>query len=171
MPFFWHFLRDYQKERLMVFLNPNIDPLGAGYTVIQSKVAIGSGGLFGKGWLAGTQSLLHFLPESHTDFIFATFIEQWGFAGGLALLFLYYLVIRQGFVIAARARDPFGRNLALGISVMLAIQVAINIAMNMGYAPVVGLPLPLMSYGGSSIVSTFISLGILAGIDRKRTIY
>jgi len=171
VPFFWKFLHDYQKDRLMVFLNPNIDPLGAGYTVIQSRVAIGSGGLLGKGWLAGTQSQLHFLPESHTDFIFATFIEQWGFLGGVALLFLYYLVIRQGFIIAQRTNDHFGKIMAMGISVMLAIQVFVNIAMNMGLAPVVGLPLPLMSYGGSSVVVTFISLGILASIDRRRALY
>ena len=171
VPFLWHTLRDYQKERLMVFLNPNIDPLGAGYTVIQSKIAIGSGGLLGKGWLAGTQSQLHFLPESHTDFIFATFIEQWGFIGGLVLLFLYYQLIRQGFIIASNTNDYFGKSLAFGISVMLGIQVFINIAMNMGLAPVVGLPLPLMSYGGSSIVVTFISLGILVSIDRRRAFY
>jgi len=121
LPFMWHFLRDYQKDRLLVFLNPNIDPLGAGYTVIQSKIAIGSGWLWGKGWLSGTQSQLHFLPESHTDFIFATFSEEWGFLGSLALLFLYYILIRQGFLIAQRTHDYFGRLLAFGITLMLAI--------------------------------------------------
>lgn len=170
-PLSWHTLKGYQKERLLVFLNPDLDPLGAGYTVIQSKIAIGSGGLFGKGWLAGTQSQLHFLPESHTDFIFATFVEQWGFLGGAALLFLYSLLIRQGFVIARRTSDSFGRLLAYGISLVLAIQVFVNIAMTMGLAPVVGLPLPLMSYGGSSVVVTLLSLGILVSIDKHRAVF
>jgi rod shape determining protein RodA len=167
-PVLWHFLRDYQRERLMVFINPNIDPMGAGYTIIQSKIAIGSGGFFGKGWLSGTQSQLHFLPESHTDFIFATFAEEWGFLGCTVLLVLYYLLIREGFAIAGRTHDYFGKLLAVGISLMLAIQVFINIAMNQGLAPVVGIPLPLFSYGGSSVFMTFIALGILVSVDRLR---
>ena len=171
LPLLWLILRDYQKDRLLVFLNPNIDPLGAGYTVIQSKIAIGSSGLFGKGWLSGTQSQLHFLPEAHTDFIFATFTEEWGFLGAVAVLILYYLLIRQGILIAQKTSDNFARLLALGISSMLAIQIFINIAMNMGLAPVVGLPLPLMSYGGSSIITTFVALGILANIDKTRAVF
>jgi len=171
LPFFWHFLHDYQKQRLLVFLNPNIDPLGAGYTVIQSRIAIGSGGFFGRGWLHGSQSQLYFLPESHTDFIFATFSEQWGFLGSVLLVLIYYLIIRQGFVIAQRTQDSFGKLLAYGISLLLALQVFINIAMNMGLAPVVGLPLPLMSYGGSSVLVTFIALGILVNIDRTRNVF
>ncbi|MCK9572000.1 MAG: rod shape-determining protein RodA [Candidatus Omnitrophica bacterium] len=171
LPFAWHFLRDYQKQRLLVFVNPNIDPLGAGYTIIQSKIAIGSGGFFGKGWLSGTQSQLRFLPESHTDFIFATFAEEWGFFGSSVLIFLYYLIIRQGFIIAERTSDAFGKLLAYGITLLLTLQVCINISMNMGLAPVVGLPLPLLSYGGSSILVTFISLGILANIDRTRAVF
>ena len=171
LPVFWQVLRGYQKERLLVFLNPNIDPLGAGYTVIQAKIAIGSGGIFGKGWLSGTQSQLHFLPESHTDFIFATFAEEWGFLGSCLVLFLYYLLIREGILIAQRTSDKFGKLLALGISLMLGIQVFINVAMNLGLAPVVGLPLPLMSYGGSSIIVTFIALGILVNIDRTRAVF
>jgi rod shape determining protein RodA len=171
LPFLWHLLRDYQKERLMVFLNPNIDPLGAGYTVIQSKIAIGSGGFFGKGWLGGTQSQLHFLPESHTDFIFSTFSEEWGFLGSFAVLFLYYLLIRQAIIIAQRTSDSFGKFLAFGIAFMLFIQVSINVAMNMGLAPVVGVPLPLMSYGGSSVFVTFIALGILANINKQRAVF
>ncbi|MDD5692703.1 MAG: rod shape-determining protein RodA [Candidatus Omnitrophica bacterium] len=171
LPLFWNFLRPYQKERLLVFLNPNIDPLGAGYTVIQSRIAIGSGGFLGKGWLSGTQSQLYFLPESHTDFIFATFSEQWGFLGSALLISLYYLLIRQGFIIARRTQDSFGKLLAYGISILLALQVFINIAMNMGLAPVVGLPLPLLSYGGSSILITFIALGILVNIDRTRAVF
>jgi len=171
LPVLWHFLKDYQKDRLLVFLNPNIDPLGAGYTVIQSKIAIGSGGFFGKGWLCGTQSQLHFLPESHTDFIFSTFSEEWGFIGSIVLLVLYYLLINQGIRIALRTSDSFGRLLAFGISLMLVIQVFVNIAMNLGLAPIVGLPLPLVSYGGSSVVTTFIALGILANIDKTRTVF
>jgi len=171
LPFLWNFLHDYQKQRLLVFLNPNIDPLGAGYTIIQSRIAIGSGGFFGRGWLRGSQSQLYFLPESHTDFIFATFSEQWGFLGSSLLILAYYLIIRQGFVIAQKAGDSFGRLLAYGISLLLALQVFINIAMNMGLAPVVGLPLPIMSYGGSSVLVTFIALGILVNIDRTRNVF
>jgi rod shape determining protein RodA len=171
MPLLWHFLRDYQKDRLLVFLNPNIDPLGAGYTVIQSRIAIGSGGLFGKGWLSGTQSQLRFLPESHTDFIFATFAEEWGLAGSLVLLCAYYILINQGIRIALKTNDNFGRLLAFGISAMLGLQVFINIAMNLGFAPVVGLPLPLMSYGGSSVLMTFIALGILVNINKTRGVF
>lgn len=171
LPLLWHMLREYQRDRLLVFLNPNIDPLGAGYTVIQSKIAIGSGGLFGKGWLLGTQSQLHFLPESHTDFIFATFAEEWGLIGSTVLLFLYCLLIRRGIQVALGTSDNFGKLLAFGISLLLGIQVFINIAMNLGLAPVVGLPLPLMSYGGSSIVITFIALGILVNIDKTRTVF
>jgi len=170
-PFLWHMLRGYQKDRLLVFLNPNIDPLGAGYTVIQSKIAIGSGGFWGKGWLAGTQSQLHFLPESHTDFIFATFAEEWGLLGSAVLLLLYYFLIRQGFLIAQRTNDSFGKSLAFGISLMLGIQVFVNIAMNLGLAPIVGLPLPLMSYGGSSVIVTFLALGILANIAKERAVF
>jgi len=171
LPFLWHFLRDYQKERLLVFLNPNIDPLGAGYTVIQSKIAIGSGGILGKGWLSGTQSQLHFLPEAHTDFIFATFAEEWGAFGAIVLLLLYFLLIRQGIAIGMRTNDYFGRLLAIGISTLLCLQIFTNIAMNLGLAPVVGLPLPLMSYGGSSLFVTFVCLGILANIDRTRAVF
>ncbi|MDD2752490.1 MAG: rod shape-determining protein RodA [Candidatus Omnitrophica bacterium] len=171
LPVFWHFLRDYQKDRLMVFFNPNVDPLGAGYTVIQSKIAIGSGGFWGKGWLAGTQSQLHFLPESHTDFIFATFSEQWGLLGSTVLILLYCALIREGIRIGLATHDYFGRLLAFGVSLMLGLQIFINIAMNLGLAPVVGIPLPLMSYGGSSIFTTFISLGILANIDKKRSVF
>ncbi|MBI4972574.1 MAG: rod shape-determining protein RodA [Candidatus Omnitrophica bacterium] len=167
-PLFWYLLRGYQRERLMVFLNPSLDPLGAGYTVIQSKIAIGSGGLFGKGYLCGTQSSLRFLPESHTDFIFGTFAEERGFFGSCLLLFLYYFLISKGMAIAERANDEFGKLLSLGISLLLSTQTFINIAMNLGLAPVVGLPLPLMSYGGSSVLTTFIALGILANIDKRR---
>jgi rod shape determining protein RodA len=171
MPLLWYVLRDYQKDRLMVFLNPNIDPLGAGYTLIQSKIAIGSGGLFGKGWLSGTQGQLRFLPESHTDFIFASFAEEWGFLGSVILIFLYYFLIREALTIAQRSGDHFAKLLALGIALMLGLQVFVNISMTMGLMPIVGLPLPLMSYGGSSVVVTFIALGILVNIDKRRAVF
>jgi len=171
LPVFWLFLRDYQRARLMVFMNPNVDPLGAGYTIIQSKIAIGSAGLVGKGWLFGTQSQLLFLPESHTDFIFAAFAEEWGLLGCLVLLVLYYILISYSFRIALRTSDFFGRLLAAGIGSMFAVQIVINIAMVMGLAPVVGLPLVLMSYGGSAVVVTFIALGILVNIDRRRAVF
>jgi len=170
-PFVWSVLRDYQKNRILVFLNPNMDPLGAGYNMIQARIAIGSGMFFGKGWLLGTQSQLHFLPESHTDFVFSTFAEEWGFFGSFGLLALYYLLIRQGIFIAMKTNDYFGRLLSLGISLMLAIQVCVNIAMNLGFAPIVGIPLPLMSYGGSSVLVTFLSLGILVNINKKRAVF
>jgi len=171
IPVGWNFLRDYQKDRIMVFLNPNIDPLGAGYTVIQSRIAIGSGGFFGKGWLSGTQSQLKFLPESHTDFIFATFSEEWGFLGAVILIGLYFFIIQQGIRIAERTSDHYGKLLALGITLMLGMQTCVNISMNMGLAPVVGLPLPLMSYGGSSVIVTFIALGILANVSKTRAVF
>jgi rod shape determining protein RodA len=170
-PFLWNLLKAYQKERLLVFINPNIDPLGAGYTIIQSKIAIGSGGWFGKGWLSGTQSQLRFLPESHTDFIFATFTEEWGFMGGIILIFLYFMMIIYCLQVAAKTNDNFGKLLASGIASMFAIQIIINIAMTIGFAPVVGLPLVFMSYGGSSVLITYISLGILLSINRKRSIF
>jgi rod shape determining protein RodA len=167
LPFVWHYLRAYQKQRLLVFLNPDIDPLGAGYTVVQSKIAVGSGGLWGKGWLAGTQSQLHFLPEAHTDFIFATFAEQWGFLGCVLLLALYFMLIRYLLAVAHRSSDSFAKILTWGVCFSLALQIIINIAMNVGLAPVVGVPLPMMSYGGSSLLVTFISLGIVANIARR----
>jgi len=171
VPLSWNFLRDYQKDRIMVFLNPNLDPLGAGYTVIQSKIAVGSGGFFGKGWLSGTQGQLKFLPESHTDFIFAAFSEEWGLLGALVLLGLYFYLVLLGIRTAQETSDDYGKLLALGVSLALCIQVAINIGMTMGLAPVVGLPLPLMSYGGSSIIVTFAALGMLANVSRTRAVF
>ncbi|MCM8780027.1 MAG: rod shape-determining protein RodA [Candidatus Omnitrophica bacterium] len=171
LPGFWHILKDYQRDRLLVFLNPDIDPLGAGYTVIQSKIAVGSGGLFGRGWLGGTQSQLHFLPEAHTDFIFSGFAEEWGFLGVCVLLSLYLFLLKLCLDSAEKEHDRFGRLLAFGITSMLAIQIFINIAMTVGLAPVVGIPLPLLSYGGSSILMVFISLGIIANIDKNRSIF
>lgn len=166
-PLFWYFLKDYQKARSLVFINPNLDPLGAGYTIIQSKTAIASGGLFGRGWLGGSQSQLRFLPESHTDFIFATFAEEWGLFGSALLLFLYFILIRWLLRVAEKAPDSFGRLLACGVGLILSIQVIINIAMSMGLAPVVGLPLPLLSYGGSSFLVTCLCLGIVINIEKR----
>lgn len=168
-PIFWTFLREYQKKRLLVFLNPNIDPLGAGYTIIQSKIAIGSGGIFGKGWLAGTQNQLNFLPERHTDFIFSVVGEEWGFLGAAALIGLYFLILKRGLMIIEGTTDIYGKLLGVGIVTMLGFQVFVNIAMVMGFMPVVGVPLPLMSYGGSSVWTTIIALALLLNVGMRRT--
>ena len=167
-PLCWFLLKDYQKERLMVFMNPDIDPLGAGYTVIQSRIAIGSGGVFGKGWLSGTQNQLNFLTERHTDFIFSVAGEEWGFIGGIILLTLYYILVRRAFEIARKTDDPCGVLAACGMATIIGIQVIVNISMTMGFMPVVGLPLPLVSYGGSSLLVTMIALGILESIAIHR---
>lgn len=167
-PFGWFMLKDYQKERLMVFMDPSIDPLGAGYTVIQSRIAVGSGGVFGKGWLSGTQNQLNFLSERHTDFIFSVAGEEWGFFGCLILLGLYYMLIKRSLRIAEKTKDPCGKLLAAGISVMMGIQVVVNLSMTMGFMPVVGLPLPLVSYGGSSLLVTMMGLGLLESIAIHR---
>lgn len=168
-PVFWHFLRDYQRKRLLVFLNPNIDPLGAGYTIIQSKIAIGSGGLFGKGWLSGTQNQLNFLPERHTDFIFSVVGEEWGFLGAMALIGLYFLILKRGLIIIERTTDIYGKLLGVGIVTMLGFQIFINISMTIGLMPVVGVPLPLISYGGSSLWTTLIAVALLLNVGMRRT--
>jgi rod shape determining protein RodA len=167
-PLFWHFLKDYQKSRLLVFLNPNIDPLGAGYTVIQSKIAIGSGRLLGKGWMSGTQSQLNFLPERHTDFIFSVLGEEWGFLGGLVLLVLFGVLILSILRVAELAKDSFGRLLATGVAAVLFFHVFINVAMNLGVCPVVGIPLPFISYGGSSLLFNIVAIGITLNIARQK---
>jgi rod shape determining protein RodA len=167
LPFFWSLLKDYQKSRLMVFMNPDIDPLGAGYTIIQSKIAIGSGGLWGKGWLNGTQSYLKFLPERHTDFIFSVVGEEWGFAGAVLLVGLYVFIMARGISIMSRAGDTYGRAIAAGVVTLMAFQVFVNISMTIGLMPVVGLPLPAISYGGSSTVTTLAGIGLLLSVGRK----
>lgn len=167
MPFMWSLLKGYQKRRLLVFMNPNLDPLGAGYTIIQSKIAIGSGGLFGKGWLGGTQSYLRFLPERHTDFIFSVIGEEWGFLGALLLVGLYAFVIVRGIKIMATAEDVRGKAIAAGVITLLAFQVFVNISMTIGLMPVVGLPLPIISYGGSGAIASFIGIGFLLSISRR----
>jgi rod shape determining protein RodA len=171
LPVFWHFLRDYQRQRLLVFVNPNIDPLGAGYTIIQSKIAVGSGGLFGKGWLNGTQNQLNFLPERHTDFIFSTIGEEWGFLGAAALILLYFFIVKRAFNIAALTSDLYGKTIASGIAVMIGLQVVINISMTIGLMPVVGIPLPLVSYGGSSLIATVIAISLLINVGIRRSTF
>ena len=172
LPFLWHFfwdsLKEYQRMRLLVFFNPAIDPQGSGYHILQSKIAIGSGGLFGKGPFAGTQSQLNFLPEKHTDFIFAVFAEEWGFVGVMMLLTLYLLLILKGIDIAYKAKDFVGSIIAVGVVSILTFYLLVNIGMTLGIMPVVGIPLPLMSYGGTSIVTILFSLGLLINVKRRR---
>jgi rod shape determining protein RodA len=170
-PILWTFLKEYQKRRILVFINPELDPLGASYHIAQSKIAVGSGGLFGKGWLAASQSQLNFLPMNYTDFLFAVLSEQWGFVGGLVVLLLYVYLITRGLQIASDSTDFFASLLATGITCMLAIQVFINVAMVLGMLPVVGIPLPLLSYGGSSMLVTMLSLGLLLNIHMRRFMY
>ena len=164
LPVLWQFLKDYQKMRIMVFLDPNVDPLGSGYHIIQSKIAIGSGMLFGKGLFEGTQSQLNFLPENHTDFIFAVVGEELGFVGAVVLLLLYLIVLWRGIMIARDASDVFGRLLAVGITSMLAFHVLVNVGMTTGIMPVTGIPLPLMSYGISSLTTNILAIAILLNI-------
>jgi len=171
IPFAWNFLKDYQKDRLLVFLNPNIDPLGAGYTIIQSKTAIGSGQIFGKGWLAGTQNQLNFLPERHTDFIFSVIGEEWGFVGTLFLVYCYFSFIRYSLKISEQVNDKFGMLVCIGIVSILMLQVIINIGMVMGVFPIVGLTLPLISYGRSSFMVFIIMVGFLLNLSKRRTIF
>lgn len=168
MPIFWHFLKDYQKMRLTVFLDPNVDPLGSGYHIIQSKIAIGSGMLFGKGLFGGTQSQLNFLPENHTDFIFAVIGEELGFVGAAVVLTLYLILLYRGVKIAAAAKDNFGALLATGITSMLTFHVLVNVGMTAGIMPVTGIPLPLMSYGVSALTTNLVSIGILLNIYMRR---
>jgi rod shape determining protein RodA len=163
-PIAWRFLRDYQKNRIYTFLDPENDPLGAGYHSLQSKIAIGSGGTFGKGFLAGTQSHLNFLPERQTDFIFTMLAEEFGLAGGLGLLALYSLVFVYGYGIAFRSRSHFGKLLAFGITTNIFLYVFINTAMVIGLIPVVGVPLPLISYGGTSMLTVMFGFGLLMSV-------
>src|SRR6266699_130286 len=169
-PLAWLALRDYQKTRLSTFLDPDRDPLGAGYHILQSKIALGSGGAFGKGFLAGTQSHLSFLPEKQTDFIFTMIAEEFGLVGGLALMALYVLVIVYAFAIALRSRSQFGRLLGLGIAVNFFLYAFINTAMVMGLIPVVGVPLPLISYGGSAMVTVMFGFGLVMNIGIHRDV-
>ena len=167
-PILWQFLKEYQKMRIMVFLDPNVDPLGSGYHIIQSKIAIGSGMIFGKGLFQGTQSQLNFLPENHTDFIFSVVGEELGFIGAVVLLVLYLIIFWRGLQIAREADDVFGRLLAVGIISMLAFHVLVNVGMTTGIMPVTGIPLPLMSYGVSALTTDILSIAILLNIRQRK---
>lgn len=168
IPLAWQFLKDYQKNRLLVFINPDLDPLVTGYHISQSKIAVGSGAFWGKGFLKGTQSQLHFIPEQHTDFVFSVWAEEWGFFGSFVLLFLLLLLISRGLKIANTSKDRAGSILALGISAMLFWQTFINVGMVLGIVPVVGIPLPLFSYGGTSLITTCMGIGLLMNISMRR---
>jgi rod shape determining protein RodA len=164
VPLIWRHLRDYQRARIISFLNPDSDPLGAGYHSLQSKIAIGSGGEFGKGFMAGTQAHLNFLPEKQTDFVFTMFAEEFGLLGGVTLLVIYLLIFVYGFAIAFSSRNNFGRLLALGITTNFALYVVINMAMVMGLIPIVGVPLPLVSYGGTAMLTIMLGFGLLMSV-------
>ena len=164
IPIAWSMLREYQQNRVLTFLNPERDPLGAGYHILQSKIALGSGGLFGKGFMQGTQSYLNFLPERQTDFIFTMLAEELGMVGALSLLSLYVVVMIYGFAISFRARHQFGRLVAAGITSTLFFYFFINMAMVMGLIPVVGVPLPLISYGGTAMLNLMFCAGLLMNV-------
>jgi rod shape determining protein RodA len=171
VPFVWFNLKDYQKKRIFTFLNPESDPLGAGYHIIQSKIAIGSGLIGGKGFLKGTQTRLHFLPEQHTDFAFSVWAEEWGFLGSIFLLLLYLFLVLWGINIAKNSKDKFGALLAIGITAIVFWQLVINVSMTIGLLPVVGIPLVLFSYGGSSVLSTMLGMGLLMNISIRRFMF
>lgn len=171
IPFVWFTLKEYQQKRILTFLNPENDPLGSGYHVIQSMIAVGSGLLWGKGYLKGTQTRLHFLPEQHSDFAFSVLAEEWGFAGSFLLIFLYLLLIIWSLNIAKNSKDMFGSVLAVGIISIVFWQLVINISMTIGLLPVVGIPLVFFSSGGSSIISTMIGMGLLMSISMRRFMF
>lgn len=170
-PLSWFLLKDYQKNRVLTLFNPEMDPLGAGYHSIQSKIAIGSGGFWGKGLLAGTQSRLNFLPEKHTDFIFSVFAEELGFFGVVILLSLYLVIIIKGLNIAYRAPDRFGLFVALGVVGSISFYTIYNIGMAIGIFPITGIPLPFLSYGGSALITNFFCVGLLLNIEMRRTVH
>ena len=167
MPIVFAMMHDYQRRRVLIFLDPEADPLGSGYHISQSKIAIGSGGIWGKGYLNGSQSHLDYLPEGHTDFVFATFVEEWGMVGGALLILAFGMVILWGLRVAMRARTRFGQLTAAGLTTTIFFYVSINLMMVMGMAPVVGIPLPLVSFGGSAVMTVMICLGLLMGIERQ----
>lgn len=171
VPVLWWVLRDYQRERILVLFSPGADTLGSGYHILQSKIAIGSGGVLGKGLLAGTQSRLNFLPEKHTDFIFAVFSEETGFVGSALLLIYFALFIARGIDIARHARDRLGTLIALGVVCIFLVQVFVNIGMTIGLVPIVGLPLPFLSYGGSAVVTSMMLVGLLLNIKMRRLLF
>ena len=167
-PLVWTLLRDYQKQRILTLFDPESDPLGAGYHTLQAKIAIGSGGIYGKGWLNGTQSQLEFVPEKHTDFIFAVMAEEFGLVGVLGLLTLFVLIVLRGLYIATQAQDAYGRLLAGSITLVFFVYAFVNVGMVIGVLPVVGVPLPLVSYGGTSLVTLMAGFGILMSIHTHR---
>jgi rod shape determining protein RodA len=170
-PMIWGFLKDYQKQRVLTFLNPGQDPLGAGYHIIQSMIAVGSGQFWGKGFLQGTQSQLYFLPEQHTDFVFSVFAEEWGFVGSVVLLLLFTGVALWGLQVARDCKERYGQLLALGVTALIFWQIFINLCMVTGFLPVVGIPLPLFSYGGSSLITTLLGVGFLLNIRMRRYLF
>jgi len=169
-PYAWHHLHDYQRARLTTFINPESDPLGAGYNIIQSKIALGSGGLFGRGFGMGTQSQLQFLPEKHTDFIFVVMAEEFGMIGALGLLLLYFFLVAYGVMIALSCRSQFARLASFGLTASFFLYVFVNVAMVTGTIPVVGIPLPLVSYGGTSMMTLLMGCGLLLGISVHRDV-
>jgi rod shape determining protein RodA len=170
-PFIWFNLKEYQQLRILTFVRPDMDPLGSGYHINQSKIAIGSGLLWGKGFLKGTQTRLHFLPEQHTDFAFSVLAEEWGFVGVVILLLLYLFLILWGLNIAKDSKDRFGSVMAVGMIAVVFWQVVINVGMVTGLLPVVGIPLLLFSYGGSSLISTMAAMGLLMNISMRRFMF
>jgi rod shape determining protein RodA len=171
VPLLWGHLKTYQQQRVLTFLSPEMDPLGAGYHVIQSKIAIGSGGFEGRGFLQGTQNQLNFLPEQHTDFIFSVFSEEWGFVGAILLITLYAVLLLRGLVVVGRAKERFGALLAFGVLANVFWQAAINLGMTTGLLPVVGITLPFFSYGGSSLLTLMASLGLVINVNMRRFSY
>jgi len=169
-PYLWNQLRPYQQQRILTFINPEQDPKGAGYQIIQSQVAIGSGGLWGKGYMNGTQTHLRFLPAQHTDFIFSVIGEEFGFVGVSAILLIFMLLIIRLIAIAGAIRQSFESMVVLGIATIILFHVMINIGMTIGMAPVTGLPLPFLSYGGSSLMANLIMMGIILNISRTKYI-
>ena len=170
LPIAWHFLHNYQKNRVLTFLDPERDPLGTGYHIIQSKIALGSGGIFGKGFLNGTQSHLNFLPEKHTDFIFTMLSEEFGMIGAVLVILINFLIIAYSFVFALRSASYFGKLVAIGLTTSYFLYVMINIAMVLGLLPVVGVPLPLISYGGTVVLSVMTGFGIILAVNTNRNI-
>jgi len=170
-PMLWHHLKGYQQQRILTFIDPELDPRGAGYHIIQSKIAVGSGMLWGRGFLKGTQNHLNFLPEQHTDFIFSVFSEEFGFVGAAALMVLYLGLLLRGLSIAARARDRFGVLLVLGVMSIVFWQVVVNVGMVTGLLPVVGIPLPFFSYGGSSLLGLLVGIGLVMNVSMRRHLF
>jgi rod shape determining protein RodA len=171
LPLMWNFLMPYQKKRILTFFRPDLDPLGAGYHIIQSKIAIGSGGVLGKGFLKGTQCKLHFIPAQHTDFVFSVLAEEWGLLGGLIVLGLFLFLIAWGLNISHLSKDRFGAIVAFGVVSLIFWHVIINIGMALGIMPVVGIPLPFMSYGGSAMLAIMAGVGLLLNISMRRYIF